>query len=49
VNDRIYIRSIADIKPGDEITFDYESEYFDAYIKPHGCKCRGCKAKTAGK
>ena len=42
VNDRIYIRAITDIKVGDEISYDYGREYFDAYIKPHGCKCKAC-------
>ncbi len=45
VNDRIYIRATKNIKQGQEITFNYGKEYFDAYIKPHGCKCGACKVK----
>ncbi len=42
VKDRIYIYSTKRIKPGDEITYDYGTEYFNEYIKPHGCLCRTC-------
>jgi hypothetical protein len=45
INDRVYIRAVADIKIGEEITFDYGKEYFDAYIKPHGCRCKACASK----
>jgi hypothetical protein len=43
INDRVYIRAITDIKVGEEITYDYGKEYFDAYIQPHGCKCKACE------
>lgn len=41
----ILIRSIKNIAPGEEITYDYGKNYFDTYIKPHGCKCLSCIAK----
>ena len=40
---RIFIEAIRRIKAGDEITFDYGKEHFDAYIKPVGCKCAKCR------
>ena len=30
------------IKAGEELTYDYEKEYFDEYIKPGGCRCASC-------
>jgi hypothetical protein len=44
---QIKIRAIKNIKPGDEITYDYGKDHFDAYIKKHGCKCDKCRAKRA--
>lgn len=37
--DRIMFYALRDIFPGEEITIDYGEEYFDEFIKPHGCKC----------
>jgi uncharacterized protein len=45
----IKIRAIKSIKPGDEITYNYGRNYFDAYIKPVGCKCLACAKKRAEK
>jgi hypothetical protein len=48
INDhRIKIRAIKNIEPGQEITYDYGKDHFNAYIKPHGCKCDKCLAKRA--
>jgi SET domain-containing protein len=44
---RIRIKSIKNIAEGDEITYNYGKDYFDAYIKPHGCQCDKCRAKRA--
>ncbi len=35
----ILIRAIKNIRAGEEITFDYDQEYYDEFIKPVGCKC----------
>jgi uncharacterized protein len=43
----IKIRAIKNIKPGDEITYHYGRNYFDAFIKTVGCKCMACAKKTA--
>jgi hypothetical protein len=34
-----YIYSKRKIKAGEELSYDYGKEYFDYYIKPHGCRC----------
>lgn len=46
---RIYIYTTKRIKAGDEVTYDYGKEYFDMFIKPHGCRCRTCVKKRAKK
>ena len=43
----IKIRAIKNIKPGDEITYHYGRNYFDAFIKAVGCKCAACARKPA--
>ena len=45
VKGEILITAIKNIAVGDEITYDYGKEYFDTFIKPHGCRCLGCKHK----
>ena len=42
---RIWIKAIKNIAPGDEITYDYGKDHFNAYIKPHGCRCDKCREK----
>ena len=46
---RVIIRSIKKIEPGEEINYDYGTEYFKAYLKPIGCKCESCEKKRAKK
>lgn len=46
---RVIIRSIKKIEAGDEINYDYGTEYFKAYLKPIGCKCDSCEKKRAKK
>jgi uncharacterized protein len=45
VKRNVILRAIRNIKPGDEITYDYGSEYFDIFLKPAGCKCDKCREK----
>ena len=40
---KVFVFSTKKIKAGEEITIDYGKEYFDAYIKPKGCKCKICR------
>ena len=42
---KVFIRAIKKIKPGDEITYDYGTDYFREYLKPIGCKCPSCEKK----
>ena len=42
-DDRIMIYAIRDIKKGEELTIDYDTEYFDEFIRPVGCKCIAAK------
>jgi hypothetical protein len=42
---RVFIRAIKNIEPGDEINYDYGTDYFKAYLKPIGCKCDACEKK----
>jgi hypothetical protein len=43
---RVWIWSKRRIRAGEEITYNYGREYFDDYIKPVGCKCAKCSAKS---
>ncbi len=47
VNKKVKIKSIKNIRAGEEITYDYGKEYFDEYIKPFGCKCKHCLEKLS--
>ncbi|WP_257169052.1 SET domain-containing protein-lysine N-methyltransferase [Bradyrhizobium sp. SRS-191] len=46
---KIFIRAIKNIEPGEEINYDYGTDYFKAYLKPIGCKCAACEKKRAKK
>ena len=43
-NRRIFVFSKRTIKAGEELTYDYDTEYFDMHIKPKGCLCQKCSA-----
>ena len=42
---KVVIRAIRNIEPGEEINYDYGTDYFKAYLKPIGCKCDSCEKK----
>ena len=44
---KILISAIKTIHPGDEITYNYGRDYFNAFIKDHGCRCAACHQKKA--
>jgi SET domain-containing protein len=46
---KIIITAIKNIQPGDEITYNYGRNYFDAFIKPGGCRCGACARKPRRK
>jgi len=35
----ILVFALRKIQPGEQLAYDYGKEYFDEFIKPHGCKC----------
>jgi hypothetical protein len=35
------------IIPDEELFYDYDTEYFDAHIKPKGCKCAKCSPEKS--
>ncbi len=43
---RVWIWSRRNIKPGEEITYDYGKEYFEGVIKPMKCKCEKCNPRA---
>jgi len=46
---KVFIRAIKNIEPGEEISYDYGTDYFKAYLKPIGCKCESCEKKRKKK
>src|ERR1700709_1985461 len=42
---KVVIRAIKKIEPGEEINYDYGTDYLKAYLKPIGCKCASCEKK----
>jgi len=46
---KVVIRAIKKIEPGEEINYDYGTDYFKAYLKPIGCKCDACEKKRRKK
>lgn len=46
---KVVICAIKAIQPGDEINYDYGTDYFKIFLKPIGCKCDHCEKKRAKK
>lgn len=46
---RVEIRAIKTIHPGEEINYDYGTDYFKEFLKPIGCKCVACEKKRKKK
>jgi SET domain-containing protein len=39
---RIFVFSKRKIKLGEELSYDYDTEYFELHIRPIGCTCSKC-------
>lgn len=46
VRGQIVLRAIKPIGQGEEITYDYGDEYFELFIRPHGCGCGRCSGRA---
>lgn len=46
---KVVIRAIKNIEPGEEINYDYGTDYFKIFLKPIGCKCDACERKRKKK
>jgi len=44
---RVFYMSKRKIKAGEELNFDYGKDFWNEYIKPHGCKCVKCLEKKS--
>lgn len=46
---KVVIRAVKSIEPGEEINYDYGTDYFKIFLKPIGCKCDSCEKKRKKK
>src|ERR1700750_17778 len=46
---KVFIRAIKHIEPGEEINYDYGTDYFTAYLRPIVCKCASGERKRRKK
>ena len=44
---QVFIKSVRNIEVGDEITYHYGKDYYDAYIGKRKCKCVTCTLRRA--
>ncbi len=44
---RVFIKSIRDIKPGEEIVYDYGTDYLKNVIGRSNCQCSRCRRRRA--
>jgi uncharacterized protein len=49
VKHRVFIRTLRNIKPGEEITYDYGVDYLKNVIGRSNCKCGRCRRRHARK
>jgi uncharacterized protein len=46
---RVFLRALRDIKPGEEIVYDYGTDYLKNVIGRSNCKCSRCRRRRAKK
>jgi uncharacterized protein len=46
---KVLIYARRNIKPGEQLSYDYGKEYFDDIIRPMGCRCDHCVREKTGK
>ncbi|WP_424627319.1 SET domain-containing protein [Bradyrhizobium sp. SYSU BS000235] len=46
---KVIIRAVKTIEAGEEINYDYGTDYFKIFLKPIGCKCDSCEKKRKKK
>lgn len=44
--ERVFVMAKRNIKVGEELNYDYDTDFFDEYIKPKGCRCSKCEPDT---
>jgi SET domain-containing protein len=49
IGKRIFIKSIKNIEPGEEIVYDYGTDYLKNVIGRSNCKCSRCRRRKAKK
>jgi uncharacterized protein len=45
---RIYVFAKRNLRAGEELTYDYDVEYFNEHIEPIGCVCTKCLLRLVG-
>ncbi len=44
--ERVFVMAKRNIKEGEELNYDYDTDFFDEYIKPKGCRCDKCQPES---
>lgn len=47
VGHRVFVRTLRNIKPGEELTYDYGTDYLKNVIGKSRCKCSRCRRRRA--